>query len=293
MRTIERIADIRRLVRDARARGKRVGFVPTMGFLHEGHLALVDEAKRRCDFVVMSIFVNPLQFAPSEDLARYPRDPQGDAAKAASRGVDLLFAPTVAEMYRNGDPHATGEVRVVPRTLDQRWEGHVRPGHFAGVLTVVAKLLNIVQPDVAVFGQKDFQQATLVRAMVRDLDMPVEIVVAPTVREPDGLAMSSRNSYLTADDRKRALRLSKALRRMRDAFANGVRDGSALAALGFDLLLEDADLAVDYVAVVDPETLEPSKAARPQDVAIVAARVGTTRLIDNMVLGAPAGPGGG
>src|SRR5215217_4033449 len=255
MRTIERIADIRRLVRDARARGKRIGFVPTMGFLHEGHLALVDEARRRTDVVVMSIFVNPLQFAPTEDLAHYPRDPQGDAAKAASRGVELLFAPAVTEMYRNGDPHAAGEVRVVPRTLDQRWEGQVRPGHFAGVLTVVAKLLNIVQPDVAVFGQKDVQQATLVRAMVRDLDMPVEIIVAPTIRESDGLAMSSRNTYLSAADRKRALRLSRALRRMRDAYAGGMRDGSALVAVGTDVMREDPDIVVDYIAVVDPETL--------------------------------------
>lgn len=292
MRTIERIADIRRIVRDARARGRRIGFVPTMGFLHAGHLALVDEAKRRADFVVMSIFVNPLQFAPTDDLARYPRDLEGDSAKAASRGVDLLFAPTVAEMYRNGDPHASGEVRVVPRTLDQRWEGEVRPGHFAGVLTVVAKLLNIVQPDVAVFGHKDFQQAALVRAMVRDLDMPVEIMVAPTVREPDGLAMSSRNSYLSPTERTRALALSRALRTMRDRFAGGQHDANALVAAGREVLGRDPDIVVDYLAVVDPETLAPSSEARPQDVALVAARVGTTRLIDNIVLGA-AGPGGG
>ena len=289
MRTIERIADIRRLVRDTRARGKRVAFVPTMGFLHQGHLALVDEARRRADSVVMSIFVNPLQFAPTEDLARYPRDPQGDAAKAASRGVDLLFTPTVAEMYRNGDPHASGEVRVVPRSLDQRWEGEVRPGHFAGVLTVVAKLLNIVQPDIAVFGQKDFQQAMLVRAMVRDLDMPVEIVVAPTVRDPDGLAMSSRNTYLTGPDRTRALRLSRALRAMQEAFARGERSGDALVSAGRAVLAQDAELAVDYLAVVDAETLVPSSEAKAGDVAMLAARVGATRLIDNVVLGATAG----
>ena len=292
MRTVERIADIRRLVRDARARGKRVGFVPTMGFLHEGHLALVDEARRRAEFVVMSIFVNPLQFSPTEDLARYPRDPQGDAAKAASRGVELLFAPTVAEIYRNGDPHETGEVRIAPRSLDQRWEGEVRPGHFAGVLTVVAKLFNIVQPDVAVFGQKDYQQATLVRAMVRDLDMPVELVVAPTVREPDGLAMSSRNSYLSPADRKRALRLSRALRRVQEAFAGGQHAGDALVAIGMDVLHEDPDIRVDYLAVVDAETLVPSANARAGDVAIVAARVGTTRLIDNVVLAASGGGAG-
>ena len=289
MRTVERIGDIRRLVRAARTAGKRVGFVPTMGFLHDGHLALVDEAKKRADVVVMSIFVNPLQFSPTEDLARYPRDPQGDAAKAASRGVDLLFAPSVTEMYRNGDPHAVGEVRVVPRTLDQRWEGEVRPGHFAGVLTVVAKLFNIVQPDVAVFGQKDVQQATLVRAMVRDLDMPVELIVAPTVREPDGLAMSSRNSYLSPADRTRALRLSRALRAVVDAFARGDRDAASLVGAGRAVLAQDAGIAVDYLAVVDAETLAPSEAPKAGDVAIVAARVGSTRLIDNMVLAAPAG----
>jgi pantoate--beta-alanine ligase len=292
MRTIERIGDIRRLVRAARAGGKRVGFVPTMGFLHEGHLALVDEARKRSDFVVMSIFVNPLQFSPTEDLGRYPRDPQGDAAKAASRGVELLFAPTVAEMYRSGDPHTTGEVRVVPRTLDQRWEGEVRPGHFAGVLTVVAKLFNIVQPDVAVFGQKDFQQATLVRAMVRDLDMPVEVIVAPTVREPDGLAMSSRNSYLAPADRARALRLSRALRAVQEAFARGERDAAALVVAGRSVLAQDPDIAVDYLALVDAETLAPSEAPRAGDVAIVAARVGSTRLIDNVVLAAAAGDAG-
>ena len=198
MRTVETVTSVRDAVRTARRAGARVAFVPTMGYLHDGHLSLVDEARRRADFVVMSIFVNPLQFGPTEDLARYPRDPDGDARKAASRGVDLLFAPGPDVMYPR-EP----EVRVTPRSLDRRWEGEVRPGHFAGVLTVVAKLFNIVQPDVAVFGQKDVQQATLVRAMVRDLDFPIDVVVAPTTREPDGLAMSSRNSYLDADARRR------------------------------------------------------------------------------------------
>src|SRR5919199_779331 len=177
-----------------------------MGYLHDGHLRLVDEARRRTQFVVLSIFVNPLQFGPSEDFARYPRDADGDAEKARERGVDLLFAPTLDEMYPRPP-----EVRVVPGALADEWEGAVRPGHFAGVLTVVAKLFNIVQPDVAVFGQKDFQQATLIRAMVRDLDVPLELVVAPTVRGPDGLAMSSRNAYLSPDERQRALSLSRAL----------------------------------------------------------------------------------
>ena len=178
MLTATTIAEARTALAAARARGDRVGFVPTMGFLHEGHLRLVDEARRRSSFVVMSIFVNPLQFGPTEDLARYPRDPGGDAGKATRRGVDLLFTPSADEMYP-----AQRVVTVVPEGIDRRWEGEIRPGHFAGVLTVVAKLFNVVRPDVAIFGQKDFQQATLVRAMVSDLDFPIELVVAPTVRE--------------------------------------------------------------------------------------------------------------
>ena len=282
MRTVTRIAEVRAAVSESRARGGRVGFVPTMGFLHEGHLRLVDEARRRCGFVAMSIFVNPLQFGPSEDFARYPRDPAGDSAKASGRGVDLLFAPSPEEMY-------PGErvVTVVPRGLDERWEGEVRPGHFAGVLTVVAKLFNVVQPDVAVFGQKDFQQAALVRAMARDLDYPVDVVVAPTVREPDGLAMSSRNSYLSPDDRLRARSLSSALRAMQRAWRGGDRHAGALTALGRETLSAAGVEAVDYLALVDPATLAPVREAEAESVAIVAARVGRTRLIDNAPLGVP------
>jgi pantoate--beta-alanine ligase len=281
MRTVDDIAAVRDAVRAARARSARVGVVPTMGFLHDGHLALVDEARRRADFVVMSIFVNPLQFGPTEDLARYPRDLDGDSRKAMARGVDLLFVPAPAVMYPR-EP----EVRVVPRTLDQRWEGELRPGHFAGVLTVVAKLFNIVQPDVAVFGQKDVQQATLIRAMVRDLDFPVDVVVAPTVREPDGLAMSSRNSYLDAAARERATLLSRALRAMDDALAAGETSPDALTRRGREVIGADAGIALEYLAVVEPDGLAPAREARPGDVAIVAARLGGTRLIDNLVLGA-------
>ena len=284
MRTATTVAEVRSAVREARARGGRVAFVPTMGFLHEGHLRLVDEAKRRGELVVMSIFVNPLQFGPKEDFGRYPRDPEGDAAKAESRGVGLLFAPGVAEMYpRHPEPL---DVAVVPRALDARWEGEVRPGHFAGVLTVVAKLLNIVQPDVAIFGQKDIQQATLVRAMVRDLDMPVEIVVAPTVREDDGLAMSSRNSYLSEQDRRRATALSRALRTIERAYENGEDRPERLLAEGRAILDSVPTIAVDYLALVDPATLEPARAAGEGTIAVVAARVGATRLIDNLILGA-------
>jgi pantoate--beta-alanine ligase len=258
-----------------------VAFVPTMGFLHDGHLQLVDEARQRADFVVMSIFVNPLQFGPSEDFSRYPRDAEGDAAKAASRGVDLLFMPATEEMYG-----ARRVVSVMAEGLDRRWEGEIRPGHFAGVLTVVAKLFNVVQPDVAVFGQKDFQQAALVRALVRDLDFPIDLVVARTVREPDGLAMSSRNVYLSEAERARALALSGALRAVSRSFAAGERDGRVLEQVGRRVIDEVGGITVDYLALVDAERLEPVVSATAGDVVLLAARVGATRLLDNQVLGA-------
>ena len=280
MQTVERIAELRAAVARARSSGARIGFVPTMGFLHEGHLTLVDEAKRRAQFVVMSIFVNPLQFAPTEDLSRYPRDGAGDSAKSAARGVDLLFTPGVDEMYPR-----ERRVDVVPRALHSRWEGAVRPGHFAGVLTVVAKLLNIVQPDVTIFGQKDVQQATLVRAMVEDLDFPTEIVVAPTSREADGLAMSSRNSYLDPAQRASATVLSRALFAMRDAFRHGERRAESLVSAGRSVMDGERAASIDYLAVADPVTLEPVEDATDRSIAMVAARIGKTRLIDNVVLG--------
>jgi pantoate--beta-alanine ligase len=280
MQTVERVAELRLAIARARASGARIGFVPTMGFLHEGHLSLVDEAKRRAQFVVVSIFVNPLQFAPSEDLARYPRDAAGDAAKTLARGVDLLFTPSVEEMYPR-----ERRVEVVPRALHSRWEGEVRPGHFAGVLTVVAKLLNMVQPDVAVFGQKDVQQATLIRAMVEDLNIPTEIVVAPTTREADGLAMSSRNTYLDPASRATATVLSRALFGMRDAFRGGERNVATLLSNGRAMLDAQSGVTLDYLAVADAATLEPVENATRTSVAMVAARVGRTRLIDNVVLG--------
>jgi pantoate--beta-alanine ligase len=274
-------AELGRLRDDARVLGGgRVALVPTMGALHEGHLALVDEARRRADVVAMSVFVNPLQFAPTEDLARYPRDPAGDAAKARARGVDLLFAPEAAELYPR-EPR----VRVVPGALADRWEGAVRPGHFAGVLTVVTKLLHLFAPDVAVFGQKDVQQATLVRAMVADLDLPVELVVAPTVREADGLALSSRNAYLDAEARRRARVIPAALAAIESAYAAGTRDAAALLAAAHAELAREPEVAPDYVALADGETLEPVDAAAEGTVAMIAARVGRTRLLDNVILG--------
>jgi pantoate--beta-alanine ligase len=280
-RTVADIAAVRAATAAARARGSRIGFVPTMGALHEGHLRLVDEARRRAELVVLSIFVNPLQFGPGEDFARYPRDEAGDLAKALGRGTDLVFLPSVEAMY----PPAGRAVSVVPTRMHERWEGAVRPGHFAGVLTVVAKLLNIVRPDVAVFGQKDYQQAALVRALVRDLDFAVEIVVAPTTREADGLALSSRNAYLSADERRQALALSRALRAMQGAWRGGARDADRVLAAGRSVLAAEPEVRLDYLALVDPDTLEPVTCAAAESVALVAARVGATRLIDNAVLG--------
>jgi pantoate--beta-alanine ligase len=279
---IERIEPLRAALAEPRRGGGRIALVPTLGALHEGHLALVDIARARAACVVMSLFVNPLQFGPNEDFARYPRDRDGDARLAESRGVDILFAPQTDELYRAGRA-----VTVVPTALASRWDGASRPGHFTGVLTVVAKLFNIVQPDVAIFGQKDIQQATLIRAMVRDLDFPIEVVVAPTIREHDGVALSSRNAYLNAPDRKRARVLSRALFAMRDAFEAGERSTATLEALGHAVVRAELEVGLEYLAVMDPETLEPAAVAAPGSIVAIAARVGSTRLIDNIILGAP------
>lgn len=281
MRQVASIAELRAWVADERASGRRIGFVPTMGFLHAGHLSLVAAARRDCDVVVMSIFVNPLQFAPGEDFERYPRDLPRDRELAAANGVDLLFVPSAAEMYGGGD-----ELRIVAGPVGTRWEGAVRPGHFDGVLTVVAKLFNIVAPDVVAFGQKDIQQVTLVRRMIAELNFPVRLLVAPTLREADGLAMSSRNVYLGAADRAAALALSCGLRAADAAWAAGERDAAALAAIVQRILDGTAGVAVDYVAVVEPDALTPVDQARPGSIIAVAARVGRTRLIDNVCLGA-------
>ena len=281
MRQIETIDGIRAAVAGARASGRRIGFVPTMGFLHEGHLRLVDDAKRTTGCVVMSVFVNPTQFGPNEDFSRYPRDLSGDAAKASGRGVDLLFVPDVKEMYPTTPP----SLRVEADDLPTRWEGAVRPGHFSGVLTVVAKLFNIVAPDVAVFGRKDFQQAALIRRMVRELNFPIDVVVAPTVREHDGLALSSRNTYLDESARRSALALVESLRAAARAFAAGERSGERLTSVGTESLATHPEVSVDYFAVVDPHEMRAVEQAASESVAIVAARVGRTRLIDNMVLG--------
>jgi len=277
---LQAIPELRRWVRDARAGGRRVALVPTMGYLHEGHLRLVDEARRRADAVVMSVYVNPLQFGPNEDLARYPRDLARDRTLARGRGVDALFAPADAVMYPPGS-----EIRVVPGPTADRWEGAARPGHFAGVLTIVAKLFHLVEPDVALFGRKDIQQAALVRQMVRDLDWPLEVVVVPTVREPDGLALSSRNAYLTPDERRQAVGLSAALGAAHGAFVAGERQAAPLDALVRRRIDAEPALTLEYLAIVEPRTLTPVDTVDAGTVLALAARLGRTRLIDNIILG--------
>lgn len=275
---VDTIAALRDLVRERRAAGASVALVPTMGALHEGHLALVRRARELADVVIVSVFVNPLQFGPGEDLDRYPRTLDADLAALTGLGVEAVFAPTVAEMYPDG-PSST---RVTAGAVGTLYEGASRPGHFDGMLTVVSKLFHIVQPDVACFGQKDAQQVHLVRRMVRDLDMPLAIEVVPTVREADGLALSSRNRYLSASDRQAALTLSEALRAAADAAPQGAAEVLAEAEGAFG-----AHEAVqpEYLVVVDPETLLPveSDASGPALV-LVAARVGATRLIDNALI---------
>ena len=274
------IADLRAWTRAERSVGRRIGLVPTMGYLHEGHLTLVDEARRRTESVVLSIFVNPLQFGPAEDLSRYPRDIPRDRALASARGVDALFVPTVAAMYPPGS-----QVRLSPGPIADLWEGAARPGHFTGVLTVVAKLFHLVEPDVACFGQKDVQQLTLVRRMVRDLDWPVEIIAVPTVREPDGLALSSRNAYLNPEDRGRAVVLSRALHAAHQAWRSGETRATGLEARMRQELGREPTVAVEYISIADPETLASVDTTDERTVVSIAARIGGTRLIDNIQLG--------
>jgi pantoate--beta-alanine ligase len=280
VRVVTTIAECRDAIARARAEGARVGFVPTMGALHAGHISLVERSRRECDFTVMSIFVNPLQFAPAEDLSRYPRPVESDERMAGDAGVDLLFRPSVEEMYAD-----ERTITVTGGALGANWEGTSRPGHFDGVLTVVSKLFNIVQPDVSVFGRKDLQQAALVIAMVRDLNIPVRIELSPIVREADGLALSSRNRYLTEEQRASALLLSRALRAIVSKFESGERSVRALEQTGRNELAKDEAVRVDYLAVVDPRRFEQPELADASSAAIVAAKVGTTRLIDNMSLG--------
>lgn len=272
MRIVRDVATVRAAVRGA----GRVGLVPTMGAFHEGHLSLIRAARESCDLVVVWLFVNPTQFNEASDLVNYPRDEERDARLAAECGADILFAPTVEEVYPPGFA-TTVTVGGIADVL----EGAHRPGHFAGVATVVAKMLNMVGPDVAFFGAKDAQQVAVVRRMVSDLDLPVTIEVLPIVREPDGLAMSSRNVRLDADERRRALALSRGLAAARDAAAAGERDAAALAALVSGELANES-LSAEYVAVLDPDTFAPVPLVDRPALVALAVRVGPVRLIDNM-----------
>ncbi len=273
------IDEVRGRVAEARRRGKRIGLVPTMGALHEGHLALIRAARAASGHVVVSIFVNPTQFVAGEDFERYPRPLEADLAACRGAGVDLVFAPTAAEMYPAGSV-----TRLSVPILSEKMCGAFRPGHFDGVCTVVAKLFAIVQPDAAWFGEKDAQQLAIVRRMAADLNLPVEVRACPTVREPDGLARSSRNAYLAADERRRALVLARALGEAEAAIRAGGRDAAAVAEAVRRRIAQEEGVELQYVAVVDPDTLEDLGTIQDRALVAVAARVGKTRLIDNVLL---------
>jgi pantoate--beta-alanine ligase len=267
--------------RDAQRASKLVGFVPTMGALHEGHLSLVRAAREQSDIVAVSIFVNPTQFGPNEDFAKYPRTFDRDKAMLEREGVDCIFYPSVEEMYPTG---ATTWVTV--EGLSDKLDGRSRPGHFRGVSTVVSKLFNIVQPQAAFFGQKDAAQVAIIRKMVRDLNFPVKIVVCPIVRESDGLAMSSRNAYLSFQERKQALALSRSVKRVQSLVQQGERSAEHLIAAGKQVIAEEPAVRLDYFEIVDPDTLDPLTHVVTGALVAVAAYVGPTRLIDNLLLAA-------
>jgi pantoate--beta-alanine ligase len=276
--SVEEMRKARALMRQDR-KDWRIGFVPTMGALHEGHLSLVRAARAQCESVVVSIFVNPLQFGPNEDLAKYPRTFERDRELLERERVDILFAPSVEDMYpKDAVTYLTVE------GMSEKLCGKSRPGHFRGVTTVVAKLFHIVEPDLAFFGQKDAAQCAIIRRMVRDLNFLVEIVVGPIVREPDGLAMSSRNAYLSPQERNSALVLHRALIEVKKRFDQGERSANKLAEAGNHVLSQEPGVRPDYLEIVDPDTLDPISEIRSQTLVAVAAFVGATRLIDNVVL---------
>jgi pantoate--beta-alanine ligase len=278
MKTVKDLSPLRALVSDARAQSKSIGFVPTMGALHEGHLSLVRLARKECGFTVVSIFINPLQFAPGEDFDRYPRHEADDAAMLESAGADVLYIPDAKEFYL---PDFSTAIEV--GGVSEGQEGAARSGHFRGVATVVAKLFLRVQPDAAFLGRKDLQQVAVIRRMTRDLDFPIRIEVGPIVREPDGLALSSRNSYLSVDERRTASALSRALFAARSRAAAGTVESRELERETRELL-ERAGLAVDYAEVVDPETMRRMDRAAAGTALAAAVRVGKTRLIDNVLI---------
>ncbi|MBN1904911.1 MAG: pantoate--beta-alanine ligase [Deltaproteobacteria bacterium] len=262
-----------------RLSGKKIGLFPTLGFLHEGHLELIRQVRKRSDFVVMSLFVNPIQFGPNEDFEKYPRDTEGDLTKAKGKGVDMVFMPPVSEMYPAGFQSV---VRV--DNITKHLCGRSRPGHFEGVTTVVAKLFNIIKPHMAVFGQKDFQQLAVIRRMVKDLNMDIEIIGVPTIREPDGLAMSSRNKYLNQEERKSALSLKKAMDMASKLAGEGERETKNIITSISELILSYPFTNIDYINICDPDTLEDINLLKEQSLLALAVRVGNTRLIDNCLI---------
>jgi pantoate--beta-alanine ligase len=278
MRIARTVAETRSAVAELRGQGA-LGLVPTMGALHAGHISLVRAARAACHAVVATIFVNPAQFGPNEDFSKYPRTFDADCALLQTEGVDLLFAPEPAEIYPDGFSTV-----VEVEGISDRLDGHSRPGHFRGVATIVAKLFNIVAPDKAFFGQKDAAQVAILRRMVRDLNFPLEMVVCPIVRDPDGLALSSRNRYLSAEDRQSALVLHRTLHRIEARAAAGETDTSALLDAGLAALAEEPDVRLDYLRIVDPETLEDRAVINKGALVAVAAWVGLARLIDNLLI---------
>ncbi|MCP3380348.1 pantoate--beta-alanine ligase [Bradyrhizobium sp. CCGUVB4N] len=282
MQTITTATELRHALAEARRRGKRIGFVPTMGYLHDGHLALVNASRARSDLTIVSIFVNPTQFGANEDLSSYPRNFLRDETLCREAGVTIVFAPDTQEVYPAGF-----QTVVEPGELAEPLCGAFRPGHFRGVATVVCKLFNMVQPDVAFFGQKDFQQCTVIRRMTADLNFPIEIVIVPTVREADGLAMSSRNRYLHAQERQQAVAISRGLLAAADEFRSGERDVSKLVATAKEHFAEIDQL--QYLELVDAETLKPAASPLQRPAALcLAAYVGSTRLIDNVIMSFPS-----
>lgn len=273
------ITEIRAVLRAHRQAGRRIAAVPTMGALHEGHLSLMRAARQECDTLVSTIFVNPTQFAPGEDFDQYPRPLERDLDLCRSEAVDLVFTPVKHQMYTAGfQTHAEVEQLALP------WEGAHRPAHFRGVTTIVLKLFNILQPDLAYFGQKDYQQQLLIRQMCRDLNVPVEIRTCETVREADGLALSSRNAYLSNDQRQRAVRISEALRLGLQRIGGGITDVAAVRREMHEHLTADSSFELEYLTIVDADTLEELQVPGPRMVALAAARLGNTRLIDNMLI---------
>ena len=279
MKTVRTIPQMQTLAENLRREGKRIGFVPTMGYLHEGHLSLMRLARPKCDILVVSIFVNPTQFGPNEDFEQYPRDMQRDERLCQQEQVDVIFYPDVNEMY-----HPDHLTFVTVEQLSQTMCGISRPSHFRGVATVVSKLFNIVKPHFAVFGQKDYQQALIIRRMVRDLNFDLEIITAPIVREADGLAMSSRNTYLSPEERKQAVVLYQSLRLAQQLAEQGERNANAIYRKIESLITSKPLAKIDYIAIVDGETLQPVRELTDNTLVALAVKFGNTRLIDNMVI---------